>query len=82
MQGNIALYKSTDQYGVFRSSFSSYAVDGGRQTNYEVCAHTSGGTNPWWRVDLGRVEDVAGVFILGRGSFAHHMDGAELRVGQ
>ena len=56
-------------------------MDGGRQTNYQVCAHTSGGNDPWWRVDLGRVEDVAEVHILSRNSYPQHMYGAEIRVG-
>ena len=57
-------------------------MDGGTQTNYEMCTHTDGGPNPWWRVDLGRVEDVAEVHILNRGSYEDRLNGAEIRVGQ
>ena len=81
-QGNIALYKPTDQVSLFETSYSSNAVDGGRQTNYQVCAHTDIKTNAWWRVDLGGVEDVAEVHILSRNAFASHMYGAEIRVGK
>ena len=81
IQGNIALYKPTDQILSYGTSYSSYAVDGGLQTNYRVCAHSEYQKDPWWRVDLGRVEDVAEVHILGRDSFANNMDGAEIRVG-
>ncbi|XP_044164256.1 fucolectin-4-like [Acropora millepora] len=81
IKGNIALYKPTDQVSLFRTSYSSNAVDGGRQTNYEMCAHTYIEKNAWWRVDLGRVEDVAEVHILSRNAFASQMDGAEIRVG-
>ena len=83
IQGNIALFKPTEQLGRYRTSYSSNAVDGGRQTNYEMCTHTtiSGGQNPWWRVDLGRVEDVAEVHILNRNDYAARLDGAEIRVG-
>ena len=39
--------------------------------------------NPWWRVDLGRVEPVAEVNIVNRyGAVADRLDGAEIRVGR
>ena len=84
IQGNIALFKPTEQLGRLGTSYSSNAVDGGRQTNYQMCTHTiiSGGKNPWWRVDLGQVEDVAEVHILNRNSLADRLDDAEIRVGQ
>ena len=82
IQGNIALYKPTDQYGLYGSLFSSNAVDGGRQTIAQMCAHTTEGPNPWWRVDLGRVEDVAEVRILNRDAFQDRLNDAEIRVGQ
>ena len=82
IQGNIALYKPTDQILSYKTSYSSNAVDGGKQTNYEVCAHSEYRNDPWWRVDLERVEDVAEVHILGRDSYANNMDDAEIRVGQ
>ena len=82
IQGNIALYKPTDQYGLYGSLFSSNAVDGGRQTRAQMCTHTIAGPNPWWRVDLGRVEEVAEVHILNRDSFEYRLNDAEIRVGQ
>ncbi|XP_067027637.1 uncharacterized protein [Acropora muricata] len=81
IKGNIALYKPTDQILSYKTSYSSNAVDGGTQTNYEMCAHSDYLNDPWWRVDLERVEDVAEVHILGRDSFANNMDDAEIRVG-
>ena len=78
----MALNKPTDQETTYLTSYSSNAVDGGRQTNYEECAHTNLQTGAWWRVDLGRVEDVAEVHILSRNSYPEHMYGAEIRVGQ
>lgn len=81
IQGNIALDKPTDQVSLYQASYSSYAVDGGMQTDYRKCAHTESVTNAWWRVDLGRVEYVAEVHILNRHSFASLMSGAEIRVG-
>ncbi|XP_068725987.1 uncharacterized protein [Montipora capricornis] len=83
IKGNVALFKPTDQSSTFRTSFSSYAVDGGNATNVQVCAHTENPhTNSFWRVDLGRVEHVAEVRILNRGDCcAARLDGAEIRVG-
>ena len=57
-------------------------MDGVRQTIYHMCTHTYGGPNPWWRVDLGRVEDVAEVRILNRDAFQDRLNDAEIRVGQ
>ena len=82
IQGNIAIFKPTEQLGRYQTSYSSHAVDDGRQTNYQMCTLTTGGPNPWWRVDLGQVEDVAEVHILNRNDFAARLDGAEIRVGQ
>ena len=82
IQGNIARNKPTDQVSSYKTSYSSNAVDGGRQTNYQECAHTRDATDAWWRVDLGRVEDVAEVHILGRKNHVESMYGAEIRVGQ
>ncbi|XP_067026815.1 uncharacterized protein [Acropora muricata] len=79
--GNIALFKPTEQLGIYETSYSSLAVDGGRRTNYKMCTHTTGGPNQWWRVDLGRVEDVAEVHILNRDSYADRLNGAEIKVG-
>ncbi|XP_068677377.1 receptor-type tyrosine-protein phosphatase S-like isoform X3 [Montipora foliosa] len=82
IKGNVALFKPTDQNSTHGSLFSSYAVDGGKGTNVQVCAHTgdAGNTNPFWRVDLGRVEHVAEVRILNRDCCADRLDGAEIRV--
>ena len=82
IQGNIALYKPTDQILSYKTSYSSNAVDGGRQTGFEECAHSVYQKDPWWRVDLSRVEDVAEVHILSRDSEANKMYGAEIRVGK
>ena len=82
IQGNIALFKPTEQLGIYAALYSSHAVDGGRETNSDMCAHTSEAPNAWWRVDLGRVEDVAEVHILNRDSFATRLNGAEIKVGQ
>ena len=91
MQGNIALFKPTEQSStrVLNSGQlalrSSNAVDGGKKIHYSDCSHTddSTNTNPWWRVDLGREELVAEVRILNIGDCCGtDLDGAEIRVGK
>ena len=86
IQGNIALLKPTDQRDTWIDFFSSNAVDGGYQTHGPKCAQTNVPPNtpsdPWWRVDLGRVEHVAEVHILNRDLYAQRLDGAEIKVGE
>ena len=88
-QGNIALFKRTEQSSTYvagkKRLRSSNAVDGVKETHYSYCTHTADSTNrnPWWRVDLGRVEPVAEVHILNRGDCCgSSLDGAEIRVGR
>ena len=57
-------------------------MDGEKSSFYFKCSHTMNENNPWWRVDLGRVEPVAEVNILNKGSLAFRLDGAEMRVGR
>ena len=57
-------------------------MDGNRSSYINKCTHTRADDNPWWRVDLERVEPVAGVNILNGDSLADRLDGAEMRVGR
>ena len=57
-------------------------VDEEKSSYFLKCSHTRNENNPWWRVDLGRVEPVAEVNILNRDSLASRLDGAEMRVGR
>ena len=57
-------------------------MDGEKGLHFTKCTHTNTESNPWWRVDLGRVEPVAEVNILNRDSNADRLDGAEMRVGR
>ena len=85
VQSNIALFKPTKQSSAYSDSRfypSSNAVDGNRDTDISKCTHTNEENNPWWRVDLGRVEPVAEVIILNRDSHETRLDGAEIRVGR
>ena len=58
-------------------------MDGEKGLHYSKCAHTDKESDPWWRVDLGRVEPVAEVNILNRGDCCGwRLNGAEMRVGR
>ena len=51
---NLALNKTTWQSGVTGSYYSSNAVDGDFDPNYQITPHakTARGSVPWWGVDL------------------------------
>ena len=58
-------------------------MNGKKDLHYKKCAHTRQESDPWWRVDLGRVEPVAEVNILNRGDCCWaRLNGAEIRVGR
>ena len=57
-------------------------MDGNRSPYINKCTHTKFENNPWWRVDLGRVEPVAEVNIVNRARLPERLDGAEIRVGR
>ena len=81
-QSNIALSKPTSESSTFSGSARN-AVDGNRSPYINKCTHTREDNNPWWRVDLGRVEPVAEVNIVNRyGGVASRLNGAEIRVGR
>ena len=83
-QSNIALSQLTSQSSTYSGSNpASNAVDGNRDSHISKCTHTNADNNPWWRVDLGRVEPVAEVNIVNRhGAQASRLNGAEIRVGR
>ena len=85
LQENLAFMKPTAQSSTIASYASKNAVDGNRGTWIGTCTHTdgSGSTNPWWRVDLGRVEPVSELFIVNRGEGSgYRLNGFEIRVGE
>ena len=59
-------------------------MDGNRSPYIHKCTHTNADNNPWWRVDLERVEPVVEVNIVNRygGVPADRLNGAEIRVGR
>ncbi|CAH3013986.1 unnamed protein product, partial [Porites evermanni] len=85
--GNLAYGKQTDQVSTYTVGSSGRAVDGDSSTNDFsadlTCSHTMNGTpNPWWRVDLGRVESVTEVYIVNRGDCCGaRLSSFEIRVG-
>ena len=67
------------------SGVSSRAVDGNSDTTFSSgsCSQTNLATNPWWRVDLGRVEPVNHVYIVNRGDCCGDwLNSFEIRVGK
>ena len=82
---NLARLKQTSQSS--RVDNSPYGVDGIYQTNFGKgpCTHTAsaGEMNPWWRVDLGRVEPVSEVYLVNRGncSCKEKLWNIDVRVG-
>ena len=83
-QSNIALLKPTSQSTTVQPQFrASNAVNGNRGTAIGKCTHTYEDSDPWWRVDLERVEPVAEVNIVNRGDCCgDRLNGAEIRVGR
>ena len=60
-------------------------MNGNRGTALAIgkCTHTNEESDPWWRVDLERVEPVAEVNIVNRGDCCgDRLNGAEIRVGR
>ena len=57
-------------------------MDGNRSSYINKCTHTRADDNPWWRVDLERVEPVAEVNIVNRDTVPDRLNGAEIRVGR
>ena len=88
LKGNLAYGKQTDQVNTHNVGSSGRVVDGDSSTNYfsadSTCSHTMKGTsNPWWRVDLGRMEPVTEVYIVNRGDCCGaRLSSFEIRVGK
>ncbi|XP_078358616.1 uncharacterized protein LOC144643290 isoform X2 [Oculina patagonica] len=86
---NLALDKPTAQSSRYmtstvRTSYSEYAVDGKKGTDFfrDKCTHTYNTTDPWWRVDLDELLPVSEVYILNRGDCCgDRLSGFEIRVG-
>jgi len=58
-------------------------VDGDSSTSSSAnsCTHTNKENNPWWRVDLGKEEQVSEVYIVSRDRHGERLSNFEIRVG-
>ncbi|XP_035276816.1 fucolectin-7-like isoform X1 [Anguilla anguilla] len=66
-------------------SHASNAIDGNRDSYFfhGSCTHTSGGANPWWRVDLLQVYTITSVTITNRGDCCgERISGARILIGK
>ena len=82
---NLAYQKNTNQSSIRNEGVSSRAVDGNSNTNWNggSCVHTSHEKQPWWRVDLGKVELVNEVYVVNRGDCCgNRLNSFEIRVGK
>ncbi|XP_030609373.1 uncharacterized protein LOC115797031 [Archocentrus centrarchus] len=62
---------------------ASKAVDGKRDPSYQTgsCTLTKLESNPWWRVDLGKMYTIGAVMITNTAELENRLDGAELWIG-
>ena len=82
---NLAFGKQTNQSSVEFGGVSSRAVDGISNTDYYAnsCTHTDKELNPWWRVDLGQVEQVSEIYIVNQeDELFNRQNNFEIRVGR
>jgi len=58
-------------------------VDGNSSTSLPAksCTHTDTENRPWWRVDLGKEEQVSEVYIVNRDGDGQSLSNFEIRVG-
>ncbi|RMX56301.1 hypothetical protein pdam_00021644 [Pocillopora damicornis] len=81
---NLAFGKQTNQSGVNFDGVSSRAVDGINNTDYYAnsCTHTDRELNPWWRVDLGKIEPVSEIYLVNQeNQWSYRQNNFEIRVG-
>ena len=82
---NLAYQKDTAQSSISNQGVSSRAVDGNSNTRWKggSCTHTRDEEQPWWRVDLGKVELVNEVYVVNRGGCCgNRLNPFEIRVGE
>ena len=59
-------------------------MDGNSLTSWPAksCTHTKKEDKPWWRVDLGKEEQVSEVYIVNRDRYGERLSNFEIRVGR
>ena len=81
---NLALGRPTKQSSEGWGGNSARAVDGNREGKWwgRSCTHTRRQNGPWWRVDLGKKEEVSKVRITNRADCCwNRLRQIEVRVG-
>jgi len=70
---NAALHKPAFLSSVYKNAKAGLANDGDFSTTFmrksPHCAHSHGGTNPWWAVDLVEPTTVYSVVLINRRDF-------------
>ena len=87
---NLALNKAASQISIWQVIHylhpnASLAVDGNRAQNFfgGHCTHTTGIANPWWMVDLGRMESVSKVYVVNWDhQWFQYLIDFELKIGE
>ncbi|XP_030609374.1 pentraxin fusion protein-like [Archocentrus centrarchus] len=80
---NLALNQKAVQSSTSDSvSLASKAVDGKRDSSFQrgSCTLTKSESDPWWRVDLGKVYTIGAVMITNRAELENGLDGAEIWI--
>ncbi len=80
---NVALGGQARQSSTAFDGLARLAIDGNTDGRYEQAhstTHTSQSTDPWWEVDLGRVEEIDRVVIWNRVESPERLDGVRVRL--
>nr|AEL33637.1 fucolectin 2 [Larimichthys crocea] len=83
---NLALRGKATQSDRYKDAFGAAynAIDGNRDSNFHdgSCTHTSGKSDPWWRVDLLDSYIITSITIYNRGDCCQErINGLEIHIG-
>lgn len=84
LSGNVARGRPTRQSSTGFGGASSRGVDGNKNSQWGggSCTHTNKNNRPWWRVDLGSVQQVKKVQLTNRGDCcSNRLRQIEIKVG-
>lgn len=82
---NLALDKSAEQSTTSGAAVAGKAVDGKADSNLgllHTCALTHTQSDPWWRVDLGKVQKINVIIITSGNDVVSALNGAEIWIGE
>ncbi|XP_035276897.1 fucolectin-6-like [Anguilla anguilla] len=90
IQENVALRGRATQSDLLKGEWDAFslpgnAIDGNQDSffGHGSCTHTSGGANPWWRVDLLQEYQITSVTITNRGDCCgERISGARILIGK